>query len=145
MEYFELGDLHNFLKIPLVEDEARLITTQLLEGLIVMHEHKFTHRDLKPQVTLSTWFFKALENEDHAYPLNRISSSSNVRQIGGSRSVTLASQNGLSPILQPFEHKQALGTSKLRQLSVALERARRALSILTRLISGHSGTLRTRC
>ncbi|MCJ1455460.1 hypothetical protein MMC28_005815 [Mycoblastus sanguinarius] len=49
MEYFELGDLHNFLKIPLVEDEARLITTQLLEGLIVMHEHKFTHRDLKPQ------------------------------------------------------------------------------------------------
>ncbi|EGX96408.1 protein kinase, putative [Cordyceps militaris CM01] len=48
MEYLEHGDLQKHLKQPLQEREARLITSQVLEGLRFMHENGFTHRDLKP-------------------------------------------------------------------------------------------------
>ncbi len=50
MEYFELGDLYQHVKSSITELDAKIITKQLLEGLAVMHEHGFTHRDLKPQV-----------------------------------------------------------------------------------------------
>ena len=53
MEYFQHGDLYDCLTSPLPEDEAKIITHQLLEGLVVMHENDFTHRDLKPQVISS--------------------------------------------------------------------------------------------
>jgi serine/threonine protein kinase len=52
MEYIVKGDLHNYLikqNTP-DEQESRVIATQLLEGLQVMHKHGFAHRDLKPQV-----------------------------------------------------------------------------------------------
>ena len=54
MEYIPLGDLeHN---VPsrsgqLGESEIRLITSQILEGLKIMHSESFVHRDLKPKVT----------------------------------------------------------------------------------------------
>ena len=51
MEYFEHGDLQNFMNSPLPECDVGIITRQLLEGLNVMHKHGFTHRDLKPQVS----------------------------------------------------------------------------------------------
>ncbi|KAJ5521021.1 hypothetical protein N7463_001474 [Penicillium fimorum] len=52
MEYLEIGDLHNYLlkqKQPLPELEARSIMSQILEGLDLMHDNGFAHRDLKPQ------------------------------------------------------------------------------------------------
>ncbi|CAI0650217.1 unnamed protein product [Colletotrichum noveboracense] len=48
MEYVPHGDLQNYLSSPIPEDEARIITRQLAEGLHHMHMNGFTHRDLKP-------------------------------------------------------------------------------------------------
>jgi len=50
MEYLELGDLRIYLdgKPPLPEHEAREITYQILDGLFLMHDNGFAHRDLKP-------------------------------------------------------------------------------------------------
>ncbi|KAJ5371186.1 uncharacterized protein N7496_007278 [Penicillium cataractarum] len=50
MEYLELGDLYQYLydKPPLSEVEAKEIAFQILEGLGMMHENDFAHRDLKP-------------------------------------------------------------------------------------------------
>lgn len=55
MEYLELGDLYQYLydKPPLPEVEAKEIAFQVLEGLSMMHENDFAHRDLKPRV--SSW------------------------------------------------------------------------------------------
>lgn len=47
MEYLELGDLQRHLTKPLPELQARLITTQVLEGIRLMHDNGFVHRDLK--------------------------------------------------------------------------------------------------
>jgi len=52
MEYFQYSDLGKYIAIGIAEHEAKTITVQLLQGLTVMHENKFTHRDLKPQVSL---------------------------------------------------------------------------------------------
>jgi hypothetical protein len=52
MEYFPLGTLDNFINDKLYEDDTRKISLQLLEGLHIMHEESFTHRDLKPQVSI---------------------------------------------------------------------------------------------
>ncbi|EQB52593.1 calcium/calmodulin-dependent protein kinase type 1B [Colletotrichum gloeosporioides Cg-14] len=49
MEYVPHGDLQNYLSSPMPEDEARIITRQLAEGLHHMHMNGFTHRDLKPE------------------------------------------------------------------------------------------------
>ena len=51
MEYFALGTLDRFMSTDLRENDARNISSQLLEGLKIMHEEGFTHRDLKPQVS----------------------------------------------------------------------------------------------
>lgn len=53
MEYLEIGDLFTYLyKRPaLPEDEAKDITYQILDGLNMMHENGFAHRDLKPNVS----------------------------------------------------------------------------------------------
>ncbi|KAF0330031.1 calcium calmodulin-dependent protein kinase type 1b [Colletotrichum asianum] len=48
MEYVPHGDLQRYLSSPIAEDEARIITRQLAEGLHHMHMNGFTHRDLKP-------------------------------------------------------------------------------------------------
>ncbi|KAH0562358.1 hypothetical protein GP486_002949 [Trichoglossum hirsutum] len=48
MEYFELGDLEQHIKEPLTEDEVKDITTDVLNGLRIMHSESFAHRDLKP-------------------------------------------------------------------------------------------------
>lgn len=53
MEYFSLGDLDQYLSAGIHEDEACQITNQVLDGLAIMHENSFTHRDLKPQARLS--------------------------------------------------------------------------------------------
>src|ERR1700712_5331311 len=50
MEYFENGDLVQHISTISTEDEVRQITTNVLDGLTIMHTEKFAHRDLKPQV-----------------------------------------------------------------------------------------------
>lgn len=52
MEYFPLGDLQNYLSLPLLEKDVQQITSQVLEGLSFMHDNGFAHRDLKPTVSL---------------------------------------------------------------------------------------------
>lgn len=49
MEYFELGDLENYINPQMTEQDAKVITTQLLEGLKILHGYNWAHRDLKPQ------------------------------------------------------------------------------------------------
>ncbi|OAA47383.1 Protein kinase-like domain protein [Beauveria brongniartii RCEF 3172] len=64
MEYLQHGDLQKHLARPLSEQEAKLITTQIIEGLGFMHENGFTHRDLKPGKNIMVvnpgpkWFVK---------------------------------------------------------------------------------------
>ncbi|CAP92761.1 Calcium/calmodulin-dependent protein kinase type [Penicillium chrysogenum] len=52
MEYLETGDLFAYLYQkplpPLPEAEAKEIAYQILDGLCMMHENGFAHRDLKP-------------------------------------------------------------------------------------------------
>jgi len=52
MEYFELGDLRKCVHAPLLEEEAKLIIAQVIEGLKFMHEANIVHRDLKPGYVL---------------------------------------------------------------------------------------------
>lgn len=52
MEYFELGTLDVYMTETLLERDAQSIALQLLEGLKIMHEEGFTHRDLKPEVRM---------------------------------------------------------------------------------------------
>ena len=58
MEYLEIGDLFEYLRgrDPLPEIEAREITYQVLDGLSMMHDNAFAHRDLKPSVFLTKLF-----------------------------------------------------------------------------------------
>lgn len=57
MEYLHLGDLGTLLSTsePLPEGDAQHITFQILEGLFLMHQNGFSHRDLKPQVCFSLY------------------------------------------------------------------------------------------
>ena len=53
MEYFEHGDLARHIQSISSADQIKQITTDLLEGLKIMHSEGFAHRDLKPQVRCS--------------------------------------------------------------------------------------------
>jgi serine/threonine protein kinase len=48
MEYFELGDLECHITTSITEDDIKDISTNLLNGLRIMHHEGFAHRDLKP-------------------------------------------------------------------------------------------------
>lgn len=53
MEYIPLGDLEENVQAlggVVKEAEVKDITSQILEGLKIMHLEKFVHRDLKPKV-----------------------------------------------------------------------------------------------
>ena len=54
MEYLEVGDLEKYLiqsrqsKLP--EQEIQLIVRQIVQGLTLMHQNRFAHRDLQLKV-----------------------------------------------------------------------------------------------
>jgi serine/threonine protein kinase len=50
MEYLPLGDLSKHISEDIQEDDLKDISSQILEGLKLMHWKGFTHRDLKPEV-----------------------------------------------------------------------------------------------
>jgi serine/threonine protein kinase len=50
MEYLPLGDLSKHILGDIKELDLKDISSQLLEGLNLIHTKGFTHRDLKPQV-----------------------------------------------------------------------------------------------
>ena len=50
MEYICHGHLRNYLEEERSESGAKVVIRQLLEGLVVIHEEGFAHRDLKPEV-----------------------------------------------------------------------------------------------
>jgi len=50
MEYFPEGDLTKRLGSPLPQETIQTISTQVLEGLKIMHQKGMAHRDLKPAV-----------------------------------------------------------------------------------------------
>lgn len=52
MEYYPQGDLHSYVdkNDRLSELHAQDVVSQILQGLAVMHEAGFAHRDVKPQV-----------------------------------------------------------------------------------------------
>lgn len=50
MEYIEHGDLGHYMAGNQNEVDTKEITSQILEGLVVLHEREICHRDLKPQV-----------------------------------------------------------------------------------------------
>lgn len=56
MEYLDHGDLQRYLTQPLPEVESIQIISQILEGLHLMHENGFAHRDLKPGVSVPNIF-----------------------------------------------------------------------------------------
>ena len=49
MEYLPNGDLERYITTDLNEIDARSITRQLLEGLRILHQMDWVHRDIKPQ------------------------------------------------------------------------------------------------
>jgi serine/threonine protein kinase len=53
MEYLSRGDLSHYIGPNLHKIDAKEITRNVLQGLKVMHEEGFAHRDIKPQVRLS--------------------------------------------------------------------------------------------
>lgn len=62
MEYVECGNLSSFIaeKGEMSENVAKSVTSQLLEGLKIMHANNFCHRDLKPEVGLHKLEFAGL-------------------------------------------------------------------------------------
>jgi serine/threonine protein kinase len=53
MEYCHYGDISQYYASPLAEIETRDISVQLLEALGVLHNLAITHRDIKPQVSIT--------------------------------------------------------------------------------------------
>ena len=49
MEYFEFGDLEAYLDTSRTEWDARVISSQLIDGIKVLHDQRWIHQDLKPQ------------------------------------------------------------------------------------------------
>lgn len=104
MEYPEIGDLFTYLyhKPSLPEDEAKEIAYQILDGLNMMHENGFSHRNLKP----AAGSLISVEMRSFTKQMTRIYSSSHTLQLsGGSSWQTLVS---------PTAYKRAMRNRRYR-------------------------------
>jgi serine/threonine protein kinase len=52
MEYIELGALSQHIREGISEEAAKQIARQLLQALKYMHDADYTHRDIKPMVSI---------------------------------------------------------------------------------------------
>lgn len=70
MEYIEHGDLAQYIAThgDQAKRDAREITSQVLEGLAVLHERRICHRDLKPQVCYGVLLVGRRVVDDVEYP-----------------------------------------------------------------------------
>lgn len=83
MEHIEHGDLDSHFKQPLAEAEAREITAQILEGLEILHENQFAHRD--PQTRSKNNLYGSTMSIVLTTAPSRTYSWSDQHQTGGSR------------------------------------------------------------
>lgn len=51
MEFVPFGDLEQYIRRGLREDDTKQIGYQVLEGICVMHRLDYVHRDIKPSVS----------------------------------------------------------------------------------------------
>jgi len=100
MEHLPLGDLSKHISEDIREHDLKDISSQLLEGLKLMHSKGFTHRDLKPQVW-NTSFKSFIASCCGPLRHHRISLSSKSSHHGGLRSVILGLQNVLGTVMRP--------------------------------------------
>ena len=61
MEYLEKGDLRRHLDGQMSAPMAKLLASQLLEGLNFMHMNGIAHRDIKPEVLIHLPYHKNTE------------------------------------------------------------------------------------
>ena len=118
MEYFPYGDLEDYITRGITEDGAKMICTQLLDGLSSMHRIGFTHRDLKPQVGSSLVCQNPYFCHVSDYSRRRISLLYLQNLNGGLRSEILAFQSGLLPIKQHYAPKLERSHFKLQKYLV---------------------------
>jgi serine/threonine protein kinase len=119
MEYFPLGTLDKFISEDLKEDGARLISAQLLEGLKIMHEEGFTHRDLKPQVGQPPQIITQVTSEYHTHHC-RISSLYKTHPVGGSKLETLESANAFRMMIQLCTNPKRSSLDQMKGLSTSI-------------------------
>jgi hypothetical protein len=123
MEYLEHGDLHKHILRTgtCSENDAKAIAYQLLEGLGVMHEMGFAHRDLKPQVRIPYCRLPPVEGLLTFY--HRTSLSHSHHQTGGSRlGISELPSESKSPTRQHFGQRLVQGYTEHRRLIVFLTR-----------------------
>jgi len=140
MEYFQHGTLDRFITQELGERDAQTISLQLLEGLRIMHEEQFTHRDLKPQVS------KAAPKHGTQGSPNRTYSSSSKHLTGGSRLEILVSRSALSVMVQHCEPARVRRSiSLLKYFTTSLRWTKNRILTPTPSISGRLHASSTRC
>lgn len=83
MEYIAHGDLGQYITEygEKAKSEVKEITTQILGGLVVLHEKEICHRDLKPQVNLipAGYVLQTDHSVEHSHRVSLANMGQNLR------------------------------------------------------------------